>query len=132
MSEGFSIDRIDHLVLTVRDLDASCRFYARVLGARIVPPPGGRGPTAVAFGRQKINLHVLGREFEPKATHATVGAGDFCLITEAPIAELLRHLQACDVPIELGPVPRHGALGPMTSIYLRDPDGNLVEIARYA
>ncbi len=132
MSDGVTIDRIDHLVLTVRDLDAACRFYERVLGARIVPPPTGKGPTAIAFGRQKINLHVKGREFEPKATHPTIGAGDFCLITEASPAAVLRHLQACGVAVELGPVPRHGALGPMTSIYLRDPDGNLVEIASYA
>jgi catechol 2,3-dioxygenase-like lactoylglutathione lyase family enzyme len=126
-----SIDRIDHFVLTVRDLVASLHFYELVLGARIVPPPDGRGPTAVAFGRQKINLHVAGKEFEPKATHPTVGAGDFCLITEQPIEEVLAHLEECGVAVELGPVPRHGALGPMTSVYFRDPDGNLVEVARY-
>ncbi|MGO8919352.1 MAG: VOC family protein [Stellaceae bacterium] len=126
-----AIDRIDHLVLTVSDLEASLRFYERVLGARIVPPPQGRGPTAVAFGRQKINLHVAGKEFEPKATRPTVGAGDFCLITEAPIPAVLAHLEACGVAVELGPVPRQGALGPMTSVYFRDPDGNLVEVARY-
>jgi catechol 2,3-dioxygenase-like lactoylglutathione lyase family enzyme len=125
------IERIDHLVLTVSDLEASLRFYERVLGARIVPPPQGRGPTAVAFGRQKINLHVAGKEFEPKAAHPTVGAGDFCLITEQPIAAVLAQLAACGVPVELGPVPRHGALGKMTSVYFRDPDGNLIEVARY-
>lgn len=125
------IDRIDHFVLTVRDLEASLRFYERVLGARIVPPPGGRGPTAVAFGRQKINLHVTGKEFEPKATHPTVGAGDFCLITEQPVESVIAHLKACGVAIEVGPVPRFGALGKMTSVYFRDPDGNLVEVATY-
>lgn len=125
------IDRIDHFVLTVRDLEASLRFYERVLGARIVPPPGGRGPTAVAFGRQKINLHVTGKEFEPKATHPTVGAGDFCLITEQPVERVIAHLKACGVAIEVGPVPRFGALGKMTSVYFRDPDGNLVEVATY-
>lgn len=128
---SFAIDRIDHLVLTVRDLAASLRFYERVLGARIVPPVEGQGPTAIAFGRQKINLHVAGKEFEPRATHPTVGAGDFCLITEAPITEVVAHLEACGVVMEMGPVPRHGALGPMTSVYFRDPDGNLVEVARY-
>ncbi|HUK00013.1 MAG TPA: VOC family protein [Stellaceae bacterium] len=128
---SIAIDRIDHFVLTVRDLAASLHFYELVLGARIVPPPGGRGPTAVAFGRQKINLHVAGKEFEPKATHPTVGAGDFCLITEQPIDEVLAHLEECGVAVELGPVPRHGTLGPMTSVYFRDPDGNLVEVARY-
>ncbi|HXZ02025.1 MAG TPA: VOC family protein [Stellaceae bacterium] len=128
---SFAIDRIDHLVLTVRDLAASLHFYERVLGARVVPPAQGRGPTAVAFGRQKINLHVAGKEFEPRATHPTVGAGDFCLVTEAPIAAVVAHLEACGVAVELGPVPRRGALGKMTSVYFRDPDGNLVEVARY-
>ena len=132
MSAGFVIDRFDHIVLTVRDLAQSRRFYERVLGARVVPPPAdGEGSTAIAFGRQKINLHVKGREFEPKATHVTVGSGDFCLITEAPIADVCRHIEACGVAVELGPVPRQGALGPMMSIYFRDPDGNLVEVAKY-
>jgi catechol 2,3-dioxygenase-like lactoylglutathione lyase family enzyme len=128
---SIAIDRIDHLVLTVRDLEAALRFYERVLGARIVPPPGGRGPAAVAFGRQKINIHVAGHEFEPKATCPTVGAGDFCLITEQSIETVLAHLEACGVAVELGPVPRQGALGKMTSVYFRDPDGNLVEVAKY-
>ena len=128
---SFTIDRVDHFVLTVRDLAASVAFYERVLGARIVPGKPGRGPTAVHFGRQKINLHERGREFEPKAPHPTMGAGDFCLITEAEIAEVVRHLEQCGVAIEVGPVPREGALGAMTSVYFRDPDGNLVEVARY-
>ena len=128
---SFAIDRIDHLVLTVRDLDAALRFYEHVLGARVVPPYKGRGPTAIAFGRQKINLHVAGKEFEPKAATPTVGAGDFCLITEAPVEAVVQHLATCGIAVELGPVPRIGALGPMTSVYFRDPDGNLVEVARY-
>jgi catechol 2,3-dioxygenase-like lactoylglutathione lyase family enzyme len=128
---SFTIDRVDHFVLTVRDLAASVAFYERVLGARIVPGKAGRGPTAVHFGRQKINIHEKGREFEPKATHPTIGAGDFCLITETPIAEVLRHLERCGVAIEVGPLPREGALGRMISVYFRDPDGNLVEVARY-
>lgn len=129
---GFVIDRFDHIVLTVRDLQASLAFYERVLGARVVSPPAdGKGSTAVSFGRQKINLHVKGKEFEPKATHVTVGSGDFCLITEAPLEQVTRHLTACGVAIELGPMPRRGALGPMMSVYFRDPDGNLVEVARY-
>jgi catechol 2,3-dioxygenase-like lactoylglutathione lyase family enzyme len=129
---SFAIDRIDHLVLTVRDLAASLIFYERVLGARVVPPYKGRGPTAIAFGRQKINLHVAGKEFEPKATAPTVGAGDFCLITDAPVEGVMEHLATCGIAVELGPVPRIGALGPMTSVYFRDPDGNLVEVAKYA
>jgi catechol 2,3-dioxygenase-like lactoylglutathione lyase family enzyme len=128
---SFAVDRIDHFVLTVRDLEASVRFYERVLGARIVPPPGGRGPTAVAFGQQKINIHVAGKEFEPKAAVPTVGAGDFCLITEQPVESVVAQLKACGVAIEVGPVPRFGALGKMTSVYFRDPDGNLVEVATY-
>lgn len=128
---SFAIDRVDHFVLTVRDLAASIAFYERVLGARVVPGKPGRGPTAVHFGRQKINIHEKGREFEPKATHPTMGAGDFCLITEAEIADVVRHLEHCGVAIEVSPVPREGALGRMTSVYFRDPDGNLVEVARY-
>jgi len=127
----FTIDRVDHFVLTVRDLAASVAFYEHVLGARVVPGKEGRGPTAVHFGRQKINIHERGREFEPKATYPTVGAGDFCLITEAEIADVVRHLKGCGVAIEVGPVPREGALGRMMSVYFRDPDGNLVEVARY-
>jgi catechol 2,3-dioxygenase-like lactoylglutathione lyase family enzyme len=128
---SFAVDRIDHFVLTVTDLAASLRFYERVLDARIVPPHQGQGPTAIAFGRQKINLHVRGHEFEPKARVPTVGAGDFCLITEAAIETVEQHLKACGVAIEVGPVPRMGALGKMTSVYFRDPDGNLVEVAKY-
>jgi catechol 2,3-dioxygenase-like lactoylglutathione lyase family enzyme len=128
---SFAIERIDHLVLTVRDLAASLDFYERVLGARVVPPHKGRGPTAVAFGRQKINIHVAGKEFEPKATIPTVGSGDFCLITETPVEAVVAHLGRCGIAVELGPVPRIGALGPMISVYFRDPDGNLVEVAKY-
>jgi catechol 2,3-dioxygenase-like lactoylglutathione lyase family enzyme len=128
---GIAIDRVDHFVLTVRDLDAACDFYVRVLGARIVPPYKGQGPTAVTFGRQKINLHVAGREFEPKAMRPTMGAGDFCLITKQPVAATVAHLAACGVTIEVGPAPRLGALGHMVSVYFRDPDGNLVEVATY-
>jgi len=128
---SFVIDRVDHFVLTVADLAASLHFYERVLGARIVPPYKGKGPTAVAFGRQKINIHVRGNEFGPKATHPTVGAGDFCLITEAAIETVVQHLRDCGVGVEVGPVPRLGALGRMTSVYFRDPDGNLVEVAKY-
>ncbi len=129
MTGGIAIDRIDHFVLTVRDLAATCDFYRRVLGAEIVP--GNPGPTAAHFGRWKINLHEAGREFEPKASHVATGSGDFCLITAQPIEAVKAHLAACGVAIELGPVPRHGALGRMTSVYFRDPDGNLVEIAKY-
>jgi catechol 2,3-dioxygenase-like lactoylglutathione lyase family enzyme len=127
-SQGFSIDRLDHLVLTVRDIETTCRFYERVLGMQRVT---FSGRVALAFGRQKINLHEVGREFEPKAAHPVSGGGDFCLITETPLDEVMRHLAAWGVPVEHGQVPRTGATGPIRSVYFRDPDGNLVEVANY-
>jgi catechol 2,3-dioxygenase-like lactoylglutathione lyase family enzyme len=123
------ISHIDHLVLTVGSLEATCRFYERVLGFMRVDTPGR--PTALAFGRQKINLHEVGRTFEPKAAAPTAGSGDFCLITERAIDEVRAHLEASGVAIELGPVKRTGAQGTMTSLYFRDPDGNLVEVSEY-
>lgn len=123
------ISHIDHFVLTVRSLAATAAFYEKVLGFIRIDAPGA--PTALAFGRQKINLHEAGHTFEPKAAAATVGAGDFCLITERPIAEIHAHVEACGVTIELGPVKRTGAQGAMTSLYFRDPDGNLVEVSEY-
>jgi len=122
------IDRIDHFVLTVADIDTSCRFYERVLGMRRIAF-GGR--VALGFGRQKINLHRAGHEYEPKARQAMSGAGDFCLIATTPLDAIVAHLAACGVAIELGPLPKTGALGPMRSIYFRDPDGNLVEVSNY-
>ncbi len=121
---------LDHLVLTVADIDATAAFYGRVLGMRRVS--FGQGRTALVFGRQKINLHQAGRELDPKARHPTPGSGDLCLITEASIEALVAHLQACGIEIEEGPVARTGAVGPIQSIYFRDPDGNLIEVARYA
>jgi catechol 2,3-dioxygenase-like lactoylglutathione lyase family enzyme len=123
------IDRIDHFVLTVRSLDATCDFYGRVLGLERIDADGR--PTALRFGRQKINVHEVGRTFDPKAASPTPGAGDFCLITQRPLDEVRARLDACGVRIELGPVARDGAEGKMTSLDLRDPDGNLVEISRY-
>ncbi len=120
---------LDHLVLTVADIDATAAFYGRVLGMRRVS--FGQGRTALAFGRQKINLHQAGRELEPKARHPTPGSGDLCLITAASIEALVAHLQACGVEIEAGPVARTGAVGPIQSVYFRDPDGNLIEVSRY-
>jgi catechol 2,3-dioxygenase-like lactoylglutathione lyase family enzyme len=124
------ITALDHLVLTVRDLAATCEFYARVLGMEIVISEDGR--YALHFGEQKINLHKAGREFEPKALLPTPGAGDLCFLTDLALADVIAHVEACGVPILAGPVPRAGARGPMASIYLRDPDGNLVEVANYA
>ena len=123
------IDRLDHLVLTVADIDATVAFYTRVLGMEAVT--FGAGRTALAFGRSKINLHRAGHEFEPKALRPTPGSADLCLITTAPPAAVLAHLDAQHVPVEDGPVPRTGARGLIASIYIRDPDGNLIEIASY-
>ncbi len=123
------IERIDHLVLTVRSIETTLRFYERVLGMTRELLPGR--PAALKFGQQKINVHELDRTFEPKAAHPVPGAGDFCLITREPIEDVIAHLRSCGVAIELGPVARTGALGAMTSVYIRDPDENLVEIARY-
>ena len=123
------IDRIDHFVLTVKDVEATCAFYARVLGMEPVTFAGGR--RGLAFGRQKINLHRAGHEYEPKARTALPGTGDFCLVTRVPLDAVIAHLAACGVAIELGPVPKTGATGPIRSVYFRDPDGNLVEVSNY-
>lgn len=124
-----SITRLDHLVLTVRDIAATCDFYSHALGMEVIT--FGERRTALRFGEQKINLHQAGREFEPKAAYPLPGSADLCLITDAEPAETLAALQAHGVPAELGPVRRSGALGAIESIYVRDPDGNLIEIARY-
>lgn len=121
------IDRIDHFVLTVRDPEATCAFYSRVLGMHPVTFAGGR--KALAFGNQKINLHQAGREFEPKAERPVPGSADFCLITSVPLAEVMAHLESCGVAIIEGPVAKTGATGPLRSVYFRDPDLNLVEVS---
>ncbi|MBA3469887.1 MAG: VOC family protein [Herpetosiphonaceae bacterium] len=121
-----NIERIDHLVLTVASVEATCAWYTRVLGME-VRPFGAR--KALHFGQQKINLHEIGRELEPKGLNAGPGTADICLITSAPLAAVIAHLQACGVPIVQGPVLRTGALGPIESVYVRDPDGNLIEVA---
>ena len=124
---SLTIDSIDHVVLTVRDLARTLDFYARVLGMTEVS--FGEGRKALAFGSQKINLHVAGAEWKPHAHTPLPGTADFCLLTMMPLADAMAHVRASDVAIELGPVSRTGATGPLLSFYLRDPDGNLVEIA---
>jgi catechol 2,3-dioxygenase-like lactoylglutathione lyase family enzyme len=123
------IKRIDHLVLTVRDVSATCDFYSRVLGMQVVTFGGDR--KAIQFGRQKINLHERGKEFEPKALQPTPGSGDLCFISEVPLPQVVDHIRSCGIQIIEGPVGRTGAVGPIDSIYLRDPDGNLIEISNY-
>ncbi|TJW03784.1 MAG: VOC family protein [Mesorhizobium sp.] len=120
---------IDHFVLTVRSVDDSCDFYRRVLGFQRLDEPDR--PTALLFGTQKINLHEVGRTFEPKAKAPTPGSGDFCLVAARPLAEICASLAANGVAVEVGPVERIGARGPMVSVYFRDPDGNLVEVSEY-
>lgn len=123
------IDRLDHVVLTVRDVEATVAFYTRALGMQPVTFAGGR--RALAFGQQKLNLHAAAAPFDPHAAVPTSGSMDLCFISAVPLAEAIAHLQTCGVPIELGPVSRTGALGPITSVYFRDPDGNLVEVSCY-
>ncbi|MBU8714640.1 NUDIX domain-containing protein [Brevibacillus parabrevis] len=123
------IDRLDHLVLTVRDLEATCQFYERALGMQVVT--FGNGRKALHFGAQKINLHVAGHEFEPKAGQPLPGSADLCLIASVPLAAVIARFASCGVDIEEGPVHRTGAAGLIRSVYVRDPDRNLIEVAEY-
>lgn len=125
---SISLSHLDHFVLTVADLEATCAFYTAI-GMEVVT--FGAGRLALQFGRHKINLHRKGHEFEPKAQIPTPGSADFCLITTTPLEAVMTHLRRAGLVIEEGPVPRTGAAGPITSVYLRDPDFNLVEIAVY-
>ena len=125
---GFAIDHLDHLVLTVANIDATVAFYTSTLGMELVTFDSRK---ALRFGEQKINLHQVGREFEPKAECPTPGSADLCFITKAPLEQVISHLNARNCAIELGPVTRDGALGEMLSIYLRDPDLNLIEVSNY-
>ena len=121
------IDSLDHLVLTVQNIEATCNFYTNVLGMRIVTFAEGR--KALQFARHKINLHQQGKEIEPKALRPAPGSADLCFLTTVPIEQVIAHLQACNVPLLLGPVERTGATSPLISIYFRDPDGNLLEVS---
>ena len=124
-----NITRLDHLVLTVADLERTCDFYTRVLGMEVVK--FGEGRTALRFGQQKINLHAADAIPGLVADTPTPGSGDLCFITEVPLAEVVAHLERCVVPIIAGPGPRAGAIGTIQSVYIRDPDQNLVEISNY-
>ena len=124
-----TIDRLDHFVLTVADIDATIAFYRRVLGMRDVTFCAGR--RALAFGSQKINLHRAGRELSPHAKAPMPGSADVCFITPMPLDDALAYVKSCGVTIEEGPVDRTGANGPIRSFYFRDPDGNLIEISNY-
>lgn len=121
------IDSLDHLVLTVRDINATIAFYEQALG--MTSMTFGEGRKALSFGSQKINLHQQGSEFEPKAILPTPGSADLCFITAVPLPEVIQHLAACNIAVIEGPVSRTGATGPLLSIYVRDPDQNLIELA---
>jgi len=123
------IIKLDHLVLTVKNVDETCAFYEKTMGMRVVT--FGPGRKALAFGSQKINLHQKGNEFEPKAQNPTPGSADLCFITSTPLKEVLSHLQSCGVDIINGPARRTGATGPIISVYFRDPDMNLIELSNY-
>nr|P0C5H0.1 RecName: Full=Glyoxalase domain-containing protein 5 [Canis lupus familiaris] len=123
------ISRLDHIVMTVKSIKDTTMFYSKILGMEVTTFKGNR--KALCFGDQKLNLHEVGKEFEPKAAHPVPGSLDICLITEVPLEEMVQHLKACEVPIEEGPVPRTGAKGPIMSIYFRDPDRNLIEVSNY-
>ncbi|BFH65338.1 VOC family protein [Paenibacillus azoreducens] len=124
-----TIESLDHLVLTVKSIDKTIDFYRKALNMEVVE--FGDNRKALLFGRQKFNLHEVGKEFEPKARKPVPGSADFCLITKAPIEQVVRHFEGIGVPIEEGPVLRTGAVGRIISVYVRDPDGNLVEVSNY-
>lgn len=121
------ISHLDHLVLTVADIENTCNFYQTVLGFEVITFKGDR--KALKFGHQKINLHQLGNEFEPKALHPTSGSADLCFISDTSISEVVTHLNQLNIQIEEGPVERTGAMHPILSVYIRDPDQNLIEIS---
>lgn len=125
---------LDHLVLTVASIYQTVNFYQDVLGMTVqrFQAADGTARTAVMFGIQKINLHQVGVEFEPKAANPRPGTADLCFLSDTPLAEWISHLKVQNVDIEDGPVARTGATGPILSIYIRDPDGNLIEISNPA
>ncbi len=130
-SERLTVHHLDHFVLTVADMDLTIAFYCDVLGMRheVFTTPDGAQRHAVYFGASKINLHPQTAPFDPKAAHPTPGSADLCFLTHIPLAAWQAHLAENDTPVTEGPVARTGATGPLQSLYLRDPDGNLIEIS---
>ena len=127
--DGIVLDRLDHLVITVRDLEATCRFYEAALGMR--REGFGDGRVSLHFGGQKINVHPYPSPVEIVAEDPRPGSADLCFIAETPLEAVAAHLEACGVAIEMGPVERSGAQGTLRSLYCRDPDGNLIEVSNY-
>lgn len=123
------VSHLDHLVLTVADIEISCQFYQSALNFEVIT--FGENRKALKFGNQKINLHQVGKEFEPKALHPTAGSADLCFIAETPLEEVIAYLQTQNIDIIEGPIERTGAMGKILSIYLCDPDQNLIEISNY-
>lgn len=124
-----ALERLDHFVIPVTDVDAIAAFYVRVLGMEKIE--FGEGRVALKFGQQKINLQPAGRFQGIAASRHEAGTADFCLISSTPVDDVITHLHASDITIIEGPSVRTGALGPIRSVYFRDPDGNLVEISNY-
>lgn len=127
------LQRLDHLVLTVTDVETTCQFYTSVLGCEIVRfrSADGENRYAIRIGDspQKINLHPTEHPFQPAAQHPQPGSGDLCFMTSVPLGDVVRHFDNLSIPIVLGPIQRTGTLGPILSVYIRDPDGNLIEVA---
>jgi catechol 2,3-dioxygenase-like lactoylglutathione lyase family enzyme len=123
------IKNLDHLVLTVANLESTCKFYSLALGMEIIE--FGENRKALKFGNQKINLHQYGCEFEPKAFKPMPGTADLCFITDFPLQEVMQELKEKCIEVEEGPVERTGANGKIISVYLRDPDMNLIEVSNY-
>lgn len=123
------IDSLDHLVLTVKNIEATLAFYSKALGMEVVTFGGGR--KALLFGSQKINLHEYGNEFEPKAWLPAPGSADLCFITSVPLPDVIEHLSSFGITVIDEPVQRTGATCPIMSIYLRDPDMNLIEVSNH-
>jgi len=123
---AFVLEHLDHLVLTVANIDATVDFYTEVLGMDLIKVDGRK---ALAFGIQRLNLHQRGHEFDPKAAHPTPGSADLCFLTTTSLETVMDYLKEQKVHIEAGPVERDGAIGKLRSIYLRDPDRNLIEIS---
>lgn len=123
------VSHLDHFVLTVRDIDKTVAFYQSVLGMKKTSFSDGR--VSLSYGNQKINVHQLGNEFDPKAGNVSTGSADLCFILKTPLAEAQKHLSDCGVAIIDGPVSRAGAMGPIISLYFRDPDQNLIEISSF-
>ncbi|HBO71023.1 MAG TPA: VOC family virulence protein [Acinetobacter sp.] len=123
------ISHLDHIVLTVADIKTTCQFYQSALNFEVIT--FGDNRKALQFGHQKINLHQIGEEFEPKAHQPTAGSADLCFIAETPLDEIIKHLRLLNVEIIEGPIERTGAIGKIISVYVRDPDQNLIEISNY-